>query len=236
VRTTRITEAAMLRISLRISSCASFIALALTLSASSRAATNDGIAAETTPPKGDGLFPESGHLAAGVGTGVPFVSIAEVAYAVSDRIALGAIGGVTPSVVGAGLRPRFAFWDDGTYRLRLTLPILYYPKTHMSGGEPWFLVNPVLSVDRRLGENARISAGAGLVGAACVDSVFGQEHMERFMGGIWNTLQAGGALRIAARTEAFVDAQVILRGIALAGDEWIGGPPLVASFGVVHAF
>jgi len=204
------------------------------LSAPARAETLDA-PASASAPGGDGLFPEGGHVTLGASTGVPFVGIGEVGYAFTDRFTLGAIGGITPSVVGAGVRPRLSIYEGGAYRVTLVMPILYYPKTHMSGEEPWFLTNPVLSLERRFGA-VRAHAGLGLVAAACADSLFEHDHASSFMGGVWNTVQIGGAWKVARATEVFGDAQLIMRGVRPAGDEWIGGPPVVVALGVTQRF
>jgi hypothetical protein len=226
----------MSRLRIALISLASFLLATRAAHAEPLAPHDAPAGVEASANHGDGLFPGAGHVVVGASTGVPFVGIGEVGYAFSDHVTLGAIGGITPTVTGAGLRPRVAIGGSGPLRVTIVMPVLYYPKTHISGGEPWFLINPVVSLETRIGSGARLHAGTGLVAAACADSVFGREHDERFMGGVWNTFQIGGGLRVAENTEAFADAQVILRGAKLAGSEWIGGPPFVASVGITRRF
>ena len=183
-------------------------------------------------PSSDHLFPGAGHATVGASTGVPFLAIGEAGYAFGDGFTLGAIAGVTPEVVGFGLRPRVILYGGARARVFVVAPILYYPATHMSGGEPWFLTNPVLNVEVPLSSSWRARGGAGFVFAACQDSLIGVEHEERFMGDLWPTLSAGVSHPIGASSEIFADLQAVLpKGVAF-DDDWIGGPPVVLSLGV----
>jgi hypothetical protein len=182
----------------------------------------------------DSLFPRGGTFSATVGTGVPFIGIGEIAYGITDRFALGAIGGGTPNVGGVGVRPRVLIVDADAWRLHLTVPILYYPKTRELGGDPWMLTRPALVLDREIASGVRLGAGMGLVAAACTESIFslGKEHDSEFMGGVWNTVNVGASVQVSSRTSLFGDVALVMRGVRVAGSEWIGGPPVIAAFGV----
>src|SRR3954470_16204162 len=83
-------------------------------------------------PTRDTLFPSAGSFSATAATGVPYLAIGEVAAGVSSRFAVGAMAGVTPNVVGFGVRPRM-FFPLGEGRLIVRVPVFYYPKTNDFG-------------------------------------------------------------------------------------------------------
>jgi hypothetical protein len=180
----------------------------------------------------DGLFPSSHHFSATFASGVPFVGAGEVAYGFGDRFALGAMVGVTPNIgtmegtLGVGVRPRGVVFASGPWRSVLVVPVLYYPKVDGFGDlDPWMLAQPTLTVERSLGRDASVHAGAGLIAAACMESIttLGKDH--DMMGGVWNTATVGGAIRVSSRTTVFGEAGLVLRGVAPASD-WIGGPAI----------
>ena len=194
-------------------------------------------------PSDDELFPGAGQVAATVATGVPYVAIGEVAYGVSDRFAVGAVGGVTPVTYGVGVRARGLLVEGDVARLVAGMPLLYYPATRSLGHEPWLLAMPQLLVERPLEGGGKLHAGAGVAAAACTGAVagfFGGAHQhadgkDGFMGGIWNTVTVGGAMPLGS-FRAFADATLILHGVRLAGDDWIGGPPVVITIGMRRGF
>jgi hypothetical protein len=212
--------------------CLQLVVLAWVLLASRRAladATADGVATYDGERGADPLFPRAGHASITVASGVPFVGIGEVAYGFTDRFALGAMTGLTPDMgsirgtVGVGLRPRAVLFASGAWRSTIVAPILYYPEVRGFGDtEPWMLVQPTLTVERSLGRSASVHAGAGLIAAACMESILtlGKEH--DMMGGVWNTATAGGNVALSARTSVFAEGGVVLRGVTVAPD-WIGG-------------
>jgi hypothetical protein len=183
-------------------------------------------------PASDHLFPGAGRVSLGASTGVPFLAIGEAAYAFTDGFTVGAIAGITPEVAGFGLRPRAVLYSGARARVFVSVPVLYYPATHMSGGEPWFLANPVLYLEAPVAGGWRVRGGPGIVGAACQDSLLGKEHGEGFMGDLWPTIAVGASRPIGARSEIFADLQGVLPKGITAGNDWVGGPPFVLSIGV----
>jgi hypothetical protein len=191
---------------------------------------------------GDELFPESGTFAGSFATGIPYLGIGEVAYGVTDRFAIGAVGGATPRTVGAGLRLRGVLFqsESGRDRVVLGAPVLYYPPTGGLGDEPWLLTLPSLLFERRFESGGKIHFGAGIAAASCLDSIgahlFGSGHSDSaFMGGIWETLTVGGATRMGSFT-GFADVTLLFSGPRLAGKDWIGGPPVILTLGVRRGF
>ncbi|MHB1846688.1 MAG: hypothetical protein ACYCWW_17850 [Deltaproteobacteria bacterium] len=222
------------------------VALLLALSASpspqppTETATTE--ASPTSPD--DALFPGAGRAAVSLGTGVPYLAIGEAAYGVTDRFAIGALGGVTPFVWGAGLRARGVLHDGGSLRLVLVSPVLYYPPSAGLGNEPWILAMPSLLAEHRFAGGAAVHVGAGAAAAACTGAIgslatmgtIGHEHADGqgFMGDVWGTATLGGSLPIAHSTVMFTDASALSGGLAF-GRPWIGGPPLVLIVGVRRA-
>src|SRR5690349_15032623 len=60
----------------------------------------------TYHPNGD-LFPKPWRPSVAAATGLPFFGIGEVGVGITNGFAIGVIGGITPSVLTAGIRPRF---------------------------------------------------------------------------------------------------------------------------------
>jgi len=190
----------------------------------------------------DSLFPERGRLAATFSSGVPYLAIAEVAYGFSDRFALGVLGGVTPSTYGFGVRVRGVVGDWGRAKLVLGTPLLYYPATHSSNGEPWVLALPTLRLDLAASSRVHFHLEAGAALAACTGSLaalFGAEHPDEdgggFMGGAWSVVGGGVAWQAGEKTVLFLDALLVSRGFQVANTGWIGGPPFVLTLGAKYS-
>ncbi len=206
-----------------------------------------------TPPapapgwKADPLFPGKRHGSIGLGSGVPFVAMGEIAYAPSDNFAIGGIVGATPFVLGLGVRPRLGIPLNERTRLSLVSTILYYPTGEglIGDGPPWFLGQPSVRVERRLGEHGYVHAGVGLVAALGVPSknengemvvTYGQKRFvsHELPWGVWNTVGAGGALSLTDKTLLFADAMLVMKGVTVPS-EWIGGPPVACLLGVARS-
>jgi len=195
--------------------------------------------------KADPLFPGAGHGSIGVGSGVPFLGLGEAAYAPTEGFAIGAIGGVTPFVVGVGLRPRVGVPLGERMRLSLVTPILYYPTGEglIGNGPPWFLAQPALRLERKVGDRGYAQLSAGLIGAIgfptrgqngeVVVTYNDQRVVEKGTPwGVWETLGGGASFAAFDRTVIFADAMAIFNGAKLAGNEWVGGPPFAFTVGV----
>lgn len=183
----------------------------------------------------DELFPEAGTFAGAFATGIPYLGIGEVAYGVTDRFAIGAVGGVTPTTVGAGLRLRGVLLEKGRDRLVLGVPVLYYPATSGLGNEPWLLTMPSMLLERRFETGSKIHIGAGIAAASCLDALVGEKSGHGFMGGVWETVTVGAATRMGGFT-GFADVTLLFSGLKIAGKDWIGGPPVVLTLGVRRGF
>ncbi len=193
----------------------------------------------------DSLHPGAGRFSVSAATGVPFVGISEAAYGLTDDLSFGVIFGATPRVLGVGARPRMTVLEISRYRFTVVVPVLYYPETNSPGGAPWLLMRPVLALDARLSTDWRAFAGGGVIVASSIDNIeqtiegsdkrqtpygAGAESVTGF--GVWNTLITGVSYDLWTDGTLFVEGGVVLSGVELAGDDWVGGPPFTFSIGM----
>jgi hypothetical protein len=170
----------------------------------------------------------------------------EVAYAPTESFAIGGIIGATPFVLGLGVRPRVGIPLNERTRMALVSTLLYYPTGEglVGDGPPWFLAQPGLRIERRVGERGYVHGGAGLVAALGVPSKDENGEMvvtygnKRFVShelpwGVWNTLGGGGAFALSDHTLLFADAMLVMKGVTVPS-EWIGGPPVAFLLGVAR--
>lgn len=207
----------------------------------------------------DHLFPQRGKTALTLATGIPYLGIADYTYGVSNRFAVGIVAGSTPIGPGFGLRPRGILYQKReNFRIHLKSPLLYYPKDMQKGKDPWLLAWPTISGEWRANSGTRWSAGGGVVGAACVNELFGSEAHDRdhhegdpphhphpeggsaaeneIMSGVWNTVHAGVTTPVNDRLVFQSEVSLVMDGIKVAGDDWVGGPPVILVIGVTYTF
>lgn len=173
---------------------------------------------------------------------------------VTNGFAIGAVGGVTPSVWTLGIRPRARLATSEHTALVLNAPMLYYPKASAPGpgnigATSWMLTRTELFLDGALGERWHLAGGMGFIAAASTEALGNffagkdftmpayngsTESKRGFAGGIWNTVATRGSYAFSAQTHLFFETTVVMQGIALA--EGVGGPPLVVNIGAQHSF
>jgi hypothetical protein len=238
--------------------------LALGLLACSLVVANRASASNDTPPSaptdapagadhGD-LFPGAGAPTVSAATGLPFLGIAEVGMGVTNGFAVGAVGGVTPSVWTLGVRPRVRLATSEHTALVLNAPMLYYPKASAPGpgnigATSWMLTRAELFFDGAASERWHVAGGMGFIAAASTEALGNffagkdftmpayngsPESKRGFAGGIWNTVAARSSYAFTPRTHLFFEGTVVMQGIALA--EGVGGPPFVVNVGAQHSF
>jgi hypothetical protein len=225
--------------------------LADAASTSGPRSTQDSIARDSTESspalsRGD-LFPQAGHVTAGVATGLPFFAISEVGVALTGGIAAAITARLTPSVWTVGLRPRFRVATGSRTSLLLVAPILYY--AHASAPGPgndestsWLLARPELFFDGAVGSRWHMAGGMGVVAAAATEALgavltghkFAYDGSSAFAGGVWNTLCARSSVALDPNTHLFLESSLVLSGFVPAND--VGGPPIVLNIGTQHAF
>ena len=172
-----------------------------------------------------------------VATGFPYPVLAEVSVGIGDRLAIGVVGGATTVSAGFGVRPRLSIADFGSGRVVVHALALFYPETPSEA--PWLLARPTVVYEHRVGKRLMLNAGVGAVLAAAVDRlggsagapVYGQKRLENLWG-VWNTVQLGGGFAFSHKTSAFFDVALVMRGLKLAGDEFMAAIPLIAAVGV----
>jgi hypothetical protein len=215
--------------------------------------------AEVPPPaspygaNGD-LFPTPGHPSLSAATGLPFLAIGEVGIGITQGLAVGVIGGVTPSVLTAGIRPRFRVRVSEHYALMLSVPMLWYPKASAPGpgnvgSTAWVLARPELMLDVSPDPRWHVAGGVGLIAAASTLALgnklrgrefavpaYGDSMDTRvgFAGGIWDTLCMHASYALDPPTHIFAEGSLVFSGIALADN--VGGPPVVVTAGMQRTF
>lgn len=201
----------------------------------------------------DYLLPKKGKSMFGLNSGIPYIGIAEYSYGISNRFSAGIIYGYTPVLLGFGLRLKAVIAQPNeSVRFYLKSPLIYYPKTIALGGEPWLLAWPTLSVEWKLKNGARVWTGLGIVGAACADFIFGGEESDKEasrnngsetfnekemeMADLWNTFQFGYSKPLSNKFSFMLEIAPVMRGLKLSPTvEWIGGPPVIVTFGLSYS-
>jgi hypothetical protein len=204
-------------------------------------------------PGGD-LFSTPGHVSVAAATGLPFLGIAEVGMGITDGIAIGVIGGITPSVLTAGIRPRFRVRATERVAVMLSAPMLYYPRASAPGpgniGQTsWVLTRPELMVDGIIGDRFHVAGGMGIIAAASTEALLNKaegkpfalpayagngDTTHGFAGGVWNTVCMHSSYAISPSTHVFAEGSLVLSGVTLADN--VGGPPVVVTAGMQHTF
>ena len=163
------------------------------------------------------LFPEPGNVTVVTAIGVPYLALTEISVGIADRFSAGVIFAVADEI-GVGFRPRAGLLEVGALQLQLAVPIVYYPPMSKRSGQDWVYANPQLRFDLLLPRGARVYAGAGLVLAACTDSIGAvlrgekPEANERMVGGVWTTAHVGGSLRMTPTLDLTLDGGTVLNG------------------------
>ncbi len=196
------------------------------------------------------LFPTPGHVSLSAATGLPFLGIGEAGFGLTRGVAVGVIGGVTPSVLTAGIRPRFRVRASERVALMLSIPMLYYPSASAPGpgniGQTsWVLARPELMLDGEVTGRLHLAGGMGLIAAASTVALANKaegkpfalpayagstDTTHGFAGGLWNTVCVHASYALASSTHLFAESSLVLRGVVLADN--VGGPPIVVTLGV----
>lgn len=225
------------------------------LFASAPASASEGADGASPPPRSNGdLFARPGRPTVAAATGLPFLGIAEVGAGVTNGFAIGAIAGITPSVLTAGIRPRVRVATSERTALVLVAPILWYPKASAPGPgnvgtSSWILTRTELLFDGAVSDRWHVAGGMGFVAAASLEAL-GQlfsgrefamppyngsnEARRGFAGGIWNTVAARASYAVDESSHLFAESSLIMQGVTPA--EGVGGPPIVVTVGAQHAF
>jgi hypothetical protein len=204
-------------------------------------------------PDGD-LFSTPGRPSLSAASGLPFLGIGEVGLGLTRGIAIGAIGGVTPSVLTAGIRPRFRVRIGEHIATMLVMPMLWYPSASAPGPgnigrTTWVLARPEMMLDGTITERLHVAGGMGIIAAASTvalaNSLLGKpfalpayegstDTKHGFAGGIWNTVCFHMSYALAPATYLFAEGSLVLSGLVPTDN--VGGPPVVVTLGAQHTF
>lgn len=207
----------------------------------------------TYHPNGD-LFPTPLRPSVSAATGLPFFGIAEVGVGVTNGFAIGVVGGITPSVLTAGIRPRFRVRATERVAFMVNMPMLWYPKASAPGpgnigNSSWLLTRPELMLDGTVTDRLHVAGGMGIIAAASIEALDNKlqgkefavpaysgatETKKGFAGGVWNTLAFHSSYALSPRSHLFAEGSLVLAGVVPADN--VGGPPIVVNVGVQHTF
>jgi hypothetical protein len=207
-------------------------------------------ATHTLDDSGGDLFAIPGRVSLSAATGLPFLGIGEAALGFTHGVAIGVVGGVTPSVLTAGIRPRFRVRTSDRVSLVLVVPMLYYPSASAPGPgnigrTSWVLTRPEVFLDGEVTERLHVAGGMGIIAAASTVALANKaegkpfalpayagstDTTHGFAGGLWNTVCTHASYAVASSTHLFAEASLVLRGVVPADN--VGGPPIVVTLGV----
>ena len=183
----------------------------------------------------DHVFAGNGGAKVTLATGIPYVGIAEYAYGFSDRVTGGILFGVTPNVEGYGVRVRAVVYQTSkSFRVYFCTPVLYYPKTKALGGDPWWLARPNINFEWIAENKFRYKVGGSLIAAASQHSLFGNPADAKFKPGLWNAFHVGTSFPVGSEIMFQTELSVVMNGFKVAGDDWVGGPPVILITGISY--
>jgi hypothetical protein len=170
-------------------------------------------------------------------TGIPYIAVGEYAYGFSDRVTVGILWGLTPRVEGYGLRARAVLYEPTSdFRIYFCTPILFYPKTITLGGDAWWLARPNINFEWIAQSGIRYKTGGSLIVAASHHVLFGDPSNAKFPPGAWTAIHGGISLPISNHWMFQCETSLVMKGLQVAGSEWIGGPPVIFVMGVSYVY
>lgn len=104
---------------------------------------------------------------------------------------------------------------------------------------------PVIAAEWKLKSKGRFSVGTGFVEAHCIESLFKSKsqplddetkHKMKFEDGFWNTLQMGFVWPIKNHLMVQTEMSLVMNGLQIAGDDYVGGPPFILVLGITRNF
>lgn len=204
----------------------------------------------------DYLLPAKGKSMVEFYSGIPYVALGQYGYGISNKVSLGIIYGYTPFEKGYGLRLKAVIAQpSASFRLNVKSPFIYYPGMKKDDGEPWVLAWPTLNGDLKLKNGARVWAGVGLIGAACVDYLFesgghegegehdpnGTDPMppkgEEDMFSLFNTFQFGYSKPLSDKWSFVAEVAPVMEGFKLKSPNgFLDTAPIIVTLGLSCSF
>lgn len=202
----------------------------------------------------DYLLPSKGKSMIEFYSGIPYVALGQYGYGLSKRVSLGIIYGYTPFEKGYGLRLKAVIAQpSASFRINVKSPFIYYPGMKKDDGEPWVLAWPTLNGDLKLKNGARVWAGVGLIGAACVDYLFESGSHdggddpdgttpkppmeEEDMFSIFNTFQFGYSKPLSDKWSFVAEVAPVMEGFKLKSPNgFLDTAPIIVTLGLSCSF
>jgi len=199
----------------------------------------------------DYLLPGKGKSMVEFYTGSPYVAIGQYTYGISNRFAVGIIYGYTPFVKAYGFRLKAVVAQPSeNFRINFKSPFFYYPHTVPKDDEPWVAAWPTLNFEWKLKNEARLWAGFGIMSAACMDYLLGDEEGEKQMPvgdpgmskeeemlRIYNTFQIGFSKPISNKMSFVIEVAPVMEGFKIKSkDGFLDIIPVVVTTGLTYSF
>lgn len=175
----------------------------------------------------------SGSPVLTVATGVPYVSVTELSWGITDRISLGVMAAYAPPAAAFGARLHAGLYQEDNLSVFFRMPAIYYPPhPELFCGNPWVLAWPSLHAEWQLDSGVRLNVGTGILGASCVHELLGHSSADEneggvLMQGIWNTVSAGVIVPLSERVSFHVEVSPVLKGTRPAGSDWVAQFPVI---------
>jgi hypothetical protein len=198
----------------------------------------------------DYLLPQKGKSMVEFYTGSPYVAIGQYTYGVSNRFAVGVIYGYTPFVKAYGFRLKAVVAQPSeNFRINFKSPFFYYPHSEPKDDEPWVAAWPTLNFEWKLKNEARLWAGFGIMSAACMDYILGEEEEKQMPVGepgmekeeemlrIYNTFQIGYSKPISNKMSFTIEVAPVMEGFKIKSkDGFLDLIPVVVTAGLAYSF
>lgn len=211
---------------------------------------------ESVKSQHDYLLPGKGKSMFEFYSGIPYVAVAQYGYGISNKVSLGIFYGYTPFEKGYGLRLKAVIAQpSASFRFNVKSTFIYYPGMKKDDGEPWVLAWPTLNGDLKLKNGARVWAGVGLIGAACVEYLFkpgghGEEddHVhegphpmppkeEEDMFSLFNTFQLGYSKPLSRNWSFIAEVAPVMEGFKLKSPNgFLDTAPIIVTLGLSCSF
>lgn len=181
----------------------------------------------------DHVLNDQGQSRFTLATGIPYLAIGEYAYGVSDRVTLGVLAGVTPTVEGYGIRARAVLYQPSLrFRVYFCTPVFFYPNSHIDGHGSWWLTRPNINFEWMTPGGLRYKVGGSAIAVVSQRTLMGAaSDPVRF----WNAVHGGISFPMGPRATFQLESSLVMKGTRVAGSDWVGGPPVILVLGTSWA-
>lgn len=192
----------------------------------------------------------------------PPVLIGDVLYGITNRLAVGVVGGTTGSLGLYGLKINATLYQRNSFRTLFRFMSVYYPErngTFLFDRDdeyvmPWMLSMAVMDAEWRFTNGLRISVGAGLMETHCINDMkmwFGVKHDHSLhaedghvgevesgkLMDVFNTVQGSVSIPLSRRWTLRPEVIMVFKGTKLIESEhWKVSFPVNPYVSVVYSF